>query len=358
MAGTLNGRSRPRATVIFLGNVLLAATVFATGLKDRIELTNGGAGEVRVLVSETKDGSIRTQVLNGLGGTNLAFENFTGAPGAVIGYADGHPPALVPFNWTQESDSVPLIFEKEHCIPVTIWIVSGDFEDQRKKALEANIRTLQIWATERQGICFSTFDIKNETAKTDSEDQLIRNQDFARYFSCSLADQVKKKTDGVGFVDGMINVYYFESVNAGDCIGDSCGEWCAAHNLIAMGQYARDDLLAHELSHSFLLDHVDCLSTFPSLNCPASDHPNFDRTNVMHSSPGIAQRNFLTEGQTVRAVINQHSAINKGLYNARTGFVAKGDYGSSTDMENPICPPVQKRIWEDGGENGTIWRPN
>ena len=76
----------------------------------------------------------------------------------------------------------------------------------------------------------------------------------------------------------------------------------------------------------------------------------FDTTNVLHNASN--NRNYLTEGQTFRAVVNSGSAIN-GVYNARPGLITR-NCGNSTSTTDVSCPAVQKRIWADGAS----WPPN
>jgi hypothetical protein len=99
-----------------------------------------------------------------------------------------------------------------------------------------------------------------------------------------------------------------------------------------MGRNASDHLFSHEIGHAFSLGHVNALTMF------------FDTTNVMHNASN--NRNFLTEGQTFRAVVNTGSVIN-GVYNARPGLITR-NCGNSTDTTVADCPAVQKRIWADG----------
>ncbi len=319
--------------------------------EDRVTFTNGGTGENGILVGGMKNGSpLYDERFTGPAGSDIPVGNFTAPPvprGAVIAFTGGRAPTLKTVEWTKDSETVTLDFEKEYDIPVTVWIVSGDFNKQRELAIRAAEKTSQIWSDERQGIRFSVFDdIKDATGKADG--RYSKNP-----FNCNnMGDAIQRD---IGATPGMINVYYVDMVETTRGVLSTSGVLCAANNLIALGQNTSDHLLAHELGHIFTLEHIDHLST----DSPTASGPvNFDRTNVMH--PASNERNYLTEGQTYRAVNNKDSAINLDtLYNARPGMPTASNYcGTASDARDPTCPPVQKRIWKDGGENNTTWDPN
>ena len=101
--------------------------------------------------------------------------------------------------------------------------------------------------------------------------------------------------------------------------------------------------LAHELGHALGLYHIDSFSD--TANPP---QPYFNQKNVMHSASSKT-RNFLTEGQTFRAVVQDGSALNK-IYNARLDPLIKRRCNDEVgpDPTDPHgCPPVDTRIWVD-----------
>ncbi len=99
-----------------------------------------------------------------------------------------------------------------------------------------------------------------------------------------------------------------------------------------MGKNTSGHLLAHELGHGFALDHSNT----------SNDADYFDETNVMHNSSG--EREFLTEGQTYRAVFRRGSVLND-LYDVREGAVTRSCPTSEFSYE---CPKSYQRVWADG----------
>ena len=119
------------------------------------------------------------------------------------------------------------------------------------------------------------------------------------------------------------------------------GVWCHSQQIIAMGRQTSGPLLTHELGHAFGLAHT---------TRPPAVAQHFDTRNVMH--PASSNREFLTEGQTFRAVIGSFSSINQ-IYDVRFGKPTRScPHGvSDTDLD---CPGLHKRLWEDG----PTWPPN
>ncbi|MGH9929113.1 MAG: hypothetical protein ACREA9_07790 [Pyrinomonadaceae bacterium] len=307
--------------------MLVLLSVISAGCADKVHPTNGGTGENGVLVDGTKSASFQNdQRFTGTAGNDIGVGQFT-TTGEVIGYTNEHPPTLLPnVAWTSGDDTANLNFENKYRVPFFVWIVKGPFAAQQGVAINACVKTSQIWGDERQGIGFSTFTITDATANANAANF------FA--FTCGQVANIKSQ---IGFNAGGVNIYYVDTVDFGSGAATTNGVWCGG-NVVAMGRNASDHLFSHEIGHAFSLDHVNSLTTF------------FDTTNVMHNASN--NRNFLTEGQTFRAVVNSGSVINNA-YNARPGLVTR-NCGNSTDTTIPDCPPVQKRIWADGA----IWPPN
>lgn len=296
--------------------------------RDRVVPSNGASGENGVLVDGVKEGSgVNDQRFTAAAGDPIPVGNYTSSTGEVIAYTNNRPPTLeAGVNWTNGSDTVNLPFESKYLVPFYIWIVKGPFADQRTVAINACVKTSQIWTDERQGIGFSLFQINDATGDPDASS--------FHAFTCTKATDMKTK---IGFNNGGINVYYVDTVDFGSGPGTTNGVWCGG-NLVAMGRNTSDHLFSHEIGHGFALSHVNSLTTY------------FDTTNVMHNASN--NRNYLAEGQTFRAVVNSNSAVN-GVYNARPGLVTR-NCGNSTSTTDAACPAVQKRIWADGAS----WPPN
>jgi hypothetical protein len=333
------------APLLIMALSILAVCDLAADGQDRITITNRSSGEIALWVSQTQTNSIESTVMRRTTEGNIFTGSFTGQPGAVIAYANNRSPTLrVPAPWTSGIDSVRMRLDKIHRIRLVVWIVNvgnhNDFLTVKENALRADERVSMIWEEERQGIEFRRFEIKDATGKTDANGESVPEKFRSEAFNCGRASEIM--TD-IGFTPNAINVYYVETVEVEGVSGSTFGEYCGAENLIALGADSDDALLAHELGHAFSLEHVEHLDA------------HFDKTNVMHARSD--ERNFLTEGQTFRAIANKGSAINT-LYHARSQGAPEIQCVTVVDLKQPDCPPIQKRIWRDGGENGTSWDPN
>jgi hypothetical protein len=335
IAVSYNGqKAQPKNVSRFVEGVmriaqLLVSTflLFLLAACDTVRLTNGGSGENGVLVDGTTGGSSHNDDrYTAAAGSNFSVSNYSGS-GEIVAYTNDHPPTLKPnVSWSGGSDTVDVNFENKYLVPFFVWIIQGAFSTQQMVAINACVRTSQIWHDERQGISFSTFNILDATANSNAGSFLA--------FDCSKASNMKTQ---IGFNNGGVNVYYVNTVDFDSGAATTNGVWCGG-NVVAMGKDASDHLFSHEIGHAFSLEHVNTLTTF------------FDTTNVMHNASN--DRRFLTEGQTFRAVVNSSSSINT-VYNARPGLVTR-PCTTSTDTTNAQCPAIQKRIWADG----TNWPPN
>lgn len=314
---------------VSISALLAAASLMAAGCaNDKVHLTNGVTGENGILVDGTKGGaSLNDERFTVAGGNDIVIGEFTSSSGEVIAYTNHRPPTLkAGVAWTDGGDTANLGFENKYLVPFYIWIVKGPYANQQTVAINACVKTSQIWTDERQGIGFSLFQINDATGDPDAAS--------FHAFTCAKAANIKTK---IGFNSGGINIYYVDTVDFGSGAATTNGVWCGG-NLVAMGKNTSDHLFSHEIGHGFALDHVNSLTTF------------FDTTNVLHNASN--NRNYLTEGQTFRAVVNSGSAIN-GVYNTRPGLITRS-CGNSTSTTNFSCPAVQKRIWSDGA----TWPPN
>ena len=250
----------------------------------------------------------------------IPLENFVKASDSneVLAFSRGHPPALIEdVTWTAVNDTIDVQFEDEYRIPVYVWIVK---EEGMMSAVNGCVATSAIWKNERQGLAYDTFEIIpawDNPSASDFHD-----------FHCALGNEIKTE---IGNIPDAINIYYVNTVDFGGGPSTSAGIWCAS-KIIAMGKNTSGHLLAHEFGHGFALGHSNM----------SNDADQFDTTNVMHNSSG--EREFLTEGQTFRAVFRRGSALNN-VYDVREGAVTR--FCGTNDFSN-ICPKNYRRVWADG----------
>jgi hypothetical protein len=304
---------------------LLCLLVAARCYADSVTLSGGDGFEDGLLVNGTASGSLHIDDrYTGADGSVISVGPYDAGPGEVIAYTVGHAPTLnTPVAWTPGDDAVDFSFDPKFRVKFRIWVVRGPFVDGRTKAINACIRTSQIWRDERQGTSFSAFEVTDATGNSKAGSYTA--------YDCSKAPGIK--TD-IGFDTGAVNVYWVDTVDFGSGAATSNGIWCGG--VAAMGWNTLDHLFSHEIGHAFSLEHVNTLTSF------------FDTTNVMHNASSF--RAFLTEGQTFRAVVNSGSVVNS--LGGRTGITR--NCTNSTSTTDMACPAVQKRIWADGA----AWPPN
>jgi hypothetical protein len=305
--------------VLGVGIVGLLTVVLACG--DTVQAAGGDGMEDGILADGTASGTVHVDDrFTGADGSSISVGPYDAGGGDVVAFTVGHAPTIqTPVTWTSGNDHVALTFEPKYRVRFQNWIVQGPFANASTRAINACIRTSQIWRDERQGTSFSAFGITDAT--TDAQ--------AATYtaFTCALATGIK--TD-IGFDANAVNVYWVNTVDFGSGAATSNGVWCGG-NVVAMGANVLDHLFSHEIGHSFALEHVNALTTF------------FDPTNVMHNASNF--RSFLTEGQTFRAMTNAGSVVN--TLAGRTG-ITRVCGGVATSTTDPNCPAIQKRIWADG----------
>jgi hypothetical protein len=294
---------------------------------DTVKATGGDGAEDGLLV----DGNVSATVHNddrttGADGAAIPVGPYDGGAGEVIAYTVGHAPTVKPsVGWSSGNDAVSIGFDPKYKVKFQNWIVQGPFATGQTRAVNACIRTSQIWRDERQGTSFSAFDITDATANAKASSYTA--------FTCSLASGIK--TD-IGFDASAVNVYWVNTVDFGSGAATSNGVWCGG-NMVAMGASVLDHLFSHEIGHAYALEHVNSLTSF------------FDQTNVMHNASNF--RAFLAEGQTFRAATTGGSVVN--TLGGRSG-VTRPCGGTATTTTDAQCPAVQKRVWADGAS----WPPN
>lgn len=301
--------------------LLLIASLFLSSCVDRVQLTNTSGSAHGLFVdgdycSPGRDNDRR--VVSNATTVDLGRMKDRWTTSGVVAFTRRRAVTIVsPESWDgcMGRVTVPLQYQDEIPVPVTIWIVRGSFLSQVFRAVDALVTTTSIWQTERMGVRFGAIRIVNATADPDAP----------RYAAFTCANRFRLEAD-IGKDEGRINIYYVNTVDGGSSRGQACK---IGSDFVALGSTTLDDLLSHEIGHDFGLSHVNGEATF-------------DQTNIMHSAS--SKREYATEGQIYRAHLRPQSAIN-AVYNARVGL-PRHDCGH--EVETDTCLHHNRRAWPDG----------
>jgi hypothetical protein len=257
---------------------------------------------------ETSDGS-RTATFN------VGPIVRSSATNEVIAFSDFNAPTYLDTPWTIARDTFGVPVDGLIATTMTMWILAGPFPAQNTTVALAVARCGAIWQSERAGLRFSTVTIRDATANPLAGRYLVFP--FAAPFDINTLQR------DIGFDPGRLNVYWVNTVDG----GTGNGTQFDGTPIALMGRNASGGLLAHELGHAFVLEHVGA---------------SFDANNVMIQSTNARQ--FLTEGQIFRMHFHPSSAVNF-LYRARPGRPTRVCSASTADG---LCLSNSKRLWADG----------
>jgi Peptidase M66 len=326
-------RTKSRLQIsLFLCSLMISITGL-TELKaqDQITLNNSSGNPIGLLVDGKLNGSFvndKTYVSSGSPALVGQFSRATGqGTNEVMAFTQDRPLAVytnVP--WSTGNDNMMVPFANQILIPVTIWVLYGDFGSVSTKAANDLLTASSIYRTERVGVGFSTVTFMDATA----------NPLASRYYNYDNSTMATTIRTDIGYVNGQINIYYINSIVASGvqytqaaCVDQIGG------TMVFVGSTVITTVLAHEMGHDFSLEHVHS----------GQATQWFDYSNVMstNGSPNVI---YLTEGQVLRMHLTSTSALND-TYNARPGLLIRDCAATATTATN-TCPAVQKRIWADG----------
>jgi hypothetical protein len=297
---------------------------------DTVELKNGSGQQHGVLVDGLIGGTPSNDNAFTAPSSTIVVGAVSKAAGnnEVIGFTEARAPAIVEkASWTPKTDNIVVNFDaKPYPVPVRVYVVAGDVAKQKKNAVDAVVLANGIWKAERIGLVLklSTGDLIDATTTTGAAS--------FKKFDCTQQASLQKT---VGSVSGKVNIYYVEEVKiVGSGYGKDFGNTCAIGSaFVAMAAGTYDDLLAHELGHTFGLTHPGQM--------PKQYKSHFDATNTMWAMS--IKRQYLTEGQVFSAHVNPNSTINS-VYKLRAGKPTR----PCTTTASATCVAIDKRIWSDG----------
>src|SRR6267142_6815286 len=132
--------------------VSTAGLLFAAGCGgDTVQVSGGDGSEDGVLLDGTAAGNPHIyDRATGADGAAIAVGPYDASPGEVIAYTVGHAPAInTPTAWTSSDDNITFGFGPKYRVRFQNWIVQGPFATGQTRAVNACIRTSQIWRDER-----------------------------------------------------------------------------------------------------------------------------------------------------------------------------------------------------------------
>jgi hypothetical protein len=150
---------------------------------------------------------------------------------------------------------------------------------------------------------------------------------------------------------GQLNVYVFDGGQLTNATVDTASTFRAFFVPNGM-QGVWDDFIvinragtsttsfAHEIGHALSLDHVDFRDAQNKLWCYVYNPAAYDgqcdyKSNNLMWVDGIAERNYLTAPQVLRAVFNQNSFINRA---GRLGRKPPSTFDCPDGAMSPTCP--------------------
>jgi hypothetical protein len=302
------------------------------GAQDQVTLNNNSGNPIGLLVDGKLNGSFvndQTYVSPGSPALIGQFSKMNGnKTNEVMAFTQDRPMAIytnVP--WTTGNDNIIVPFANKISIPVTIWVVYGDFVSVSTKGANDALTASTVYSTERVGVDFSTVTFRDATANP-------RAPSYYDYDNSTMATSIKAD---IGYVTEQINIYYVRSLVWGGLQYTNAGEATFIGGpSIAIASNTLTTVLAHEIGHLCALSHVH-----------SGPNPTqwFDYTNLM-TTYGTLNMRYLTEGQVLRMHLTSVSVLN-ATYHARPGQLIR-DCNTISTTATDTCPGVQKRIWADG----------
>jgi len=294
---------------------------------DVVRMTNPSTGEVGLLVDgannigRVQDSTLRTTTAL----ANVGVLNSGALTHVVALFAPDRRPELVSVAWTAAADTLSVALRDLVAIPVTVWVIAGNFAEEKTK-IEAALAQLNLeWRRERFGVEVTDIAVIDATP-------LATQFEF---FAIGMGAPFGALGSGVGRAAGRFNIYVVSQIRANGQLMRGFGE--RPGTALAVTSSAVDSLgarpLGHEFGHNFGLADTDNVAGF------------MIDGNVM--TTGLSSL-VLTEGQTFRAHFDRFSPLR--LFRAGDSFepVSCGPVDATTR-----CPEVTLRIWSES-EPGAV----
>ncbi len=194
-------KSRLQISLFLCSLIISVSGLTDLRAQDQVTLNNNSGNPIGLLVDGKLNGSFvndKTYVSPASPALIGQFSRMNGnRTNEIMAFTQDRPMAIfanVP--WTTGNDNVMVPFANQISIPVTIWVVYGDFNSVSTKAANDILTASSIYSTERVGVGFSSVTFMDATANP-------RAPSYYNYYDSTMATSIK--TD-IGYVTGQINI--------------------------------------------------------------------------------------------------------------------------------------------------------
>jgi hypothetical protein len=249
----------------------------------------------------TDDGMLKLELEECPGGMPMAM-----MPGAapepekeraLLAFTRGRKPIWRLLDPKEADQDAPLdvSFEDEAVLRVNLWILAGDFQRQKLRALNAVLLANAILYEENTGVRIEVRDADIIDAVDSAHGGVLENA-----FPWSDINAVEQQVNLLGdklpkkrrFEPGVVNVFFTDTIKADRQFhGMHAGD--GARQSVALDRFAFDDLLIHELGHALGLGDLT-----------GEKKPGVDEGGLLNELNVMRQfatmRSYFTEGQIIR----------------------------------------------------------
>lgn len=295
---------------------------------DLILVRGGGGGSLAALVDgEGARGFVQDRPIASSDSSVEVVLTASAESNEVVVLQPSRAPGIATAEWTAGVDTVDLALLEPIRVPITVWVLEGDFATVRDTVEAAIAGANDIYAEEGAGI--EIVDVRVVDATDDPDAPTYRNW-----------PPIGLDPEGI-FADigrdaGRINAYSVDRVSSGGTLVG--GVATVGSGLFWIGWRTWGPLLvAHELGHNFSLMHAHEIEGFVD---PVG--------NLMGTSIGPN----LTEGQIFHMHFNTASALNLdfGLRTSTQRICAN----VVIESVDPTCVRVDVRVFPDGPPSASV----
>ncbi len=289
---------------------------------DVVRMTNPSTGEVGLIVDgannigRLQDSTHRTTMSH----ANVGVLNSGTLTHEVAAFAPDRRPELVPVTWTAAADTLSIALRDPVPLPITVWIVTGSFADEKTQIELALTQLDQEWRRERAGVEVDDVEVMDATPLASPFEFFAVVTEGAPFGAIQT---------GVGRAAGRLNIYVVSEIREAGEFVDGFAEFRGTAIAVTSGAVASlgPRLLGHQLGHNFGLRHPDNVVGFEI------------SPNMMTTGQGSMA---LTEGQIFRMHFDRFSPLL--LFRTADTFAPRSCDAVEATTD---CPELSFRIWSE-----------